>query len=337
MTTPIFRVAFLVSQAGAAAYMAPLWHRWAGERWHSHIWLTPAAERHLWRMGFAAPASARLSELSEGTAASEIVAERPRLVVASATGSKLEADLVGLARPAGIPSVQVIDTWTNYAGRFAVACEWPDRIAVIDRRAAAEAVAEGLPGCRVVAVGQPAWEQAPSLPPAPLERAIFVGQPLRKIFADRLGYDERTAWGLCRAVAAERPDLIRHLLYLPHPEEDILHPELVPPALLAADPQAGLASCGTVLSIFSSLMVNALLGGRRVISVQPTRRGPDPCSLHRHGLVGCARSRLELEAMLTLPGRIQGAALRQDLAGSLDRFETLLLALLPAAEHEWPN
>jgi len=319
-------------EAGAASYLAPLWTRWAaGSR--SDVLLGPAALQHLQRLGFAAPPQTELREFS-AAALDASLAIRPALLVASATGAQAEAEALALARRQGVPTVQVIDTWHNYAARFLPGAMLPDRIAVIDLRARAEATAEGLPADRLAPVGHPAWERAGRLPSAPLDEVLFVGQPIRQIYGERLGYDEHSAWALCQAVARRRPDLIRTLRYLPHPAESVAGRDDLTPDDLAADPAAAFKRSGTVLGMFSSLMVDALLGGRRVVSVQPDRRGPDPCSLHRHGHIGCAATAEQLETLLSDPASRNTEDLHQALSGSLDRLESLLGSMLSAPDLE---
>ena len=86
-----------------------------------------------------------------------------------------------------------------------------------------------------------------------------------------------------------------------------------------SDGQSALERCGTVAGMFSSLMVEALLAERRVISLQPGLPTRDLCVLSRRGRIDRVGRADELVAALQRPQRDDGG-LRAALDGSLDRF-----------------
>jgi hypothetical protein len=202
----------------------------------------------------------------------------------------------------------------------------PDRIGVIDATAVAEATAEGLPADKIVAVGQPAWEEAPALPRPTRKRTLFLGAPVARDFGRTLGYDEWEALDVVRDVAKRRPDLTGELLFGPHPVQRDTPPDRLSPASIVNDSMAALRDVEIVLGMFSSPMVDALLGGRKVISVQPGNVERDMCPLSRHGRIPRARDAASLERAL---GEISGdgEALRRDLLGSCDRLEAAIMAM----------
>lgn len=205
------------------------------------------------------------------------------LVAMSASGYPIEADIRLRCWNAGIPVFQFIDQWYNYAFRFpeTSAPRWPDRIGVIDQISCDEAAAEGLPRERLLAVGSPVWEAEAILPAAPRQDIAFLGQPVRRDYGRSLGYDEWDAWGVVEQAMKQRPDLIRSILYCPHPSSSDATAERIAPATFAASTEQALLRCGTVISMFSSPMISAYLGGRRVISVQPNLQGIDRGMLSR--------------------------------------------------------
>ncbi|MCL4469614.1 MAG: CDP-glycerol glycerophosphotransferase family protein [Gammaproteobacteria bacterium] len=77
----------------------------------------------------------------------------------SANRFELEKRFIVAARQLGIPSMSVLDFWSNYALRFSDEsgnlCYLPDRIAVMDELARDEMVAAGIAGSRIVITGHP--------------------------------------------------------------------------------------------------------------------------------------------------------------------------------------
>lgn len=322
MTNPA--LLFVAVETAGAEYLAPLWRRWLAfeepPRWR--VLLGPAAaaaakrdgvlDRLPWRE--VSPAQTNIdAELGDWTPAGALIGAGDRLAVERAS--------VAWSCERGRRTAQFIDTWLNYRRRFVSADALPDRILVVDGTAAAEALAEGLPAERLTPLGQPAWEAARLLPPAPTDRAVFLGAPIMRDYGRSLGYDEWDAWNLALAAASARPDLIAEMAYGPHPAQGAIARERLAGARLVTDGQSALRDCGTVLGMFSTPMLPALLGGRRVVSVQPQAVGPDLCPLSRHGRIPRARTLDDLIAALEGPASAAGD-LAAELHGSLDRLDS---------------
>jgi hypothetical protein len=297
------RVSVIMTEAGSAAAVAPLAD---DPRFACRFWFAEAARRHV---------GLRSRPIEE----SEECLEEADILLLSMTGSEAETSLVMAARERGVPTVQVLDVWGPYGHR--IAGPLADRIAVIDEAARADALACGMLEERIIITGQAAWECAGVLPPAQASVAAFISQPIARLYGDRLGYDEARALALLEAVALARPDLIWEILVVPHPAGDLLDND---PRRVTL-PEA-LARAGTVLSPFSSAMVDALLGGRRVISLQPDLEGEDRCALSRHGLIPRATDIASLLLALPQPPA-SGDHLRASLAGSARRLGDLLAEL----------
>ena len=93
------------------------------------------------------------------------LAARPAdvVLVGTSTGPGVDKVLTNAASSLGIPSLAVIDHWSNYRDRFA----WPStaqlrylptKVAVMDDTARREAIAAGLPADALVVTGQPYLE-----------------------------------------------------------------------------------------------------------------------------------------------------------------------------------
>ena len=310
-------IAFLAMEAGSAAWMAPLWMSMEKP---CLVFLSPVAHAHVTRLNMA-PTNVTVVE-------NEILPQRWRaleaaLAIVSATGRAIEADAVASARTRGTTTMQAIDTWGPYSPRF-TGDTWPDCIVVVDRAAQEEAVADGLPDKAVVIGGHPAWECCENLPEGAVDTVAFIGQPIAAKFGDKLGFDERSAWRALLGAAEESKGAFRNFVYLAHPEED--HFPHVKHSDIRRDGNAVLKEAGHVVGMYSSLMIDALLGGRSVISLQPNGKEPDPCPLSRHGRIArVVEPHRICEALAQAPVGV--AALKRDLAGSRRRVMTLIDSL----------
>lgn len=299
----MIRANIVMTEAGSAAAAAPL----AGdERLATRFWLSEAAARH---SGIAANPLSQAAPAAIGGA---------DILLLSMTGRAIEGDLALLARDAGLPSVQLLDTWGPYEHRRTAPLA--DRIAVVDDAARREAIEAGLPAERISVVGQAAWETAPILPAAPASTVAFLSQPIAHLYGKRLGYDEASTLALLEAVARSRPDLVGEILVVRHPEGDLLARDTRTVPLGAA-----LAQAGTVVGMFSSALVDALLGGRRVVSVQPDVAGADRCPLSRHARIPRALDEVSLITALET-SRTEPADLAAYLKSSARRLGDLLIA-----------
>ena len=326
-------ILFVVVETGAARFAAPLWRRWlnedGGAAWR--VVLGPMAARYLADsdLGRGLPVLAETSATTDDME-SLLGGWRPRGVLASAGDHyPLEAAAADYARTCGVPSAQFIDTWTNYRRRFAHpnGAILPDHIAVIDERAAAEAVAEGLPFEKLRVIGQPTWENSLMPPAAPREQVLFLGAPMVRDFGDALGYDEWTSWAVVLEAARRFPDLFERLWYGKHPGQTDVDAARLGPATLVEDSLQLLAHAGSVIGMASSPMVEAFLAGRNVVSVQPNAVGPDLCPLSRHGRIPRADTPESLaEALGADP--LQSGDLAASLRGSTDRLDRFLKDVL---------
>ncbi len=304
-------ILFAALEPGAAAWMAPVWQRMPET---SVVALAPVARAHLQRCGTRLPAVTRDLTDDIRTLLNE---ERTCEVLLSATGAPTESDIIAACRAADVHVTQIVDTWGGYERRFGH--QAPHAIAVIDARAEAECRAAGAPAAAYVHLGHPAWEIAPALAPGDPRCVLVVGQPIAAIYGSQLGYDEESVMTSITRVANRRPDLVDRVRYLAHPAED--RPAV---ARVLREAAAALEQAGTVIGMFSSLLVDAMLGGRHVVVVQPGD-GPDLFGPSRHGLLPRCRSEQDIERALETTSYGDGAVrLRHIVAGSTSRVLTHL-------------
>ena len=323
-------VLFVAAETAAANYFSPLWRRWLASP-PTHSWnviLGDGAAKQV-RGDFGFESLPVLAELNrhDGDAENYIRDQGPSVLVASA-GDRVafERQAVLVAREIGARTVQVIDTWYNYARRFTDFSrqELPDEIVVIDSIAREEAIAEGLPAERLVIGGQPWLECAPRRPRAPRDHVLILGAPIRRDYGDTLGYDETDIAMMVLQAMNLAPNCFARTWYGPHPEQSRLPEGLAGEMEVVADGASMLARAGTVVGAFSSPMVEAYLSGAKVISIQPGGNPHDMCPLSRHGRIPRVRSAAELVDRLEGEDVSRPNDLLAHLVGSTDRLASVI-------------
>ena len=191
--------------------------------------------------------------LSRADAGAWLLERRADLLLCgtSINALELEKRLIDGANDRDIPSLAVLDYWSNYAARFSRhngdLAHLPCRIAVMDERARAEMIGEGFEPERLVVTGQPAFDdlaasrarfdkvrhrefrESREIGPNQL-LVTFFSQPLSQGFRRRedggapgdLGYDETTILPqLVKALEeiAGRRECRLVLAIRPHPRE----------------------------------------------------------------------------------------------------------------------
>lgn len=242
------------------------------------------------------------------------------LTSTSMNGVDLERKFVSAARAAGIPSLAVLDWWSNYRGRFADVRgemnDLPDRIAVMDERARREMVAQGFDEERLVITGQPAFAEvaawkstAPATTRQAVRRAFAVGesdcfvvfgsQPLSRLpgadaaAKDGLGYSERTVIPLLvdalEQIAVKSGRAVT-LLVRPHPRESEADYAALGSRKIAIivsreghRREVALAA-DLVAGMNSAFLLESCLLGCPTISLQPGLRQPDSLPTNAAGL-----------------------------------------------------
>jgi hypothetical protein len=237
----------------------------------------------------------------------------------SFNGVDLEKRFLAAARIRDIPSVTILDFWSNYRVRFADEqgrlAYLPDRIAVMDEYARGEMIADGFDEGRLVVTGQPAFDELAVVGKAGVRAArttirhrlgitekeqlvLFASQPLAELYGEDagnplyLGYTQRT---VLRALVTALDSIVERngkpitLLVRPHPREQAEHLQLVSGQKI----RVVVDSCGhrheaalaadLVAGMNTVLLMEACLLGCVVASLQPNLRLPDALPTNRMG------------------------------------------------------
>jgi hypothetical protein len=223
------------------------------------------------------------------------------------------------ARRLGIPTIAVLDFWSNYRERFPVtgdlAC-LPDAIAIMDERAREQMSSAGFPPERLHVTGQPAFDALGRVRASfgPDERSalrrhfgvgaldrlvLFASQPLSKLYgpntAERpnaLGYDQFDVLPVViRALerANERSAQSIVLVVRPHPRESAADYERFRSDRVNVrvstdgDSRACAMASDLVVGMNTALLVEACYLGCAVVSVQPGLRTADALPTNEWG------------------------------------------------------
>lgn len=278
--------------------------------------------------------------LDESTSASDaerlLRESRADLLVTATSfnGIDLEKKFITAARRLSVPSLSVLDFWSNYATRFndaeGILAHVPDRIAVMDDRARDEMVAAGFDARQLVVTGQPALDDLINCKKAYTNEGraalraalgvmdnerlvLFASQPLASVFGDSaerplyLGYTEFTVLDALVSslenIAARHAEQIT-LLIRPHPRENsqALEERTSDSIRIVVssdgDGREMVLASDLVAGMTTMLLVEACFLGVPVVSLQPGLRTADPLPTNRAGLSRPVYSTDEFEPVI---------------------------------------
>ncbi|MBI3524673.1 MAG: hypothetical protein HY066_09120 [Betaproteobacteria bacterium] len=257
------------------------------------------------------------------------------LTATSVNGVDRERDAITTARRLGIPSLALLDFWSNYRLRFIDRdgkLNLPDRIAVMDILAADEMVAAGFPAERLEITGQPAFDglaaQLAAFSPdrrVQLRRelgladgdclVLYVSQPLTALYGtptqtrETIGFDEREVLALCVETLVQLATRLHRRVVMAirrHPRES----EVTPPSAQGkwfhaviwndVEKSEAVLSADLVLGMSSILLLEAVHLGQIVVSVQPGLKTPDTLPSNRDGSSIAVTEPASLEQALEL-------------------------------------
>lgn len=247
---------------------------------------------------------------------------------------ELEKTFIAAAREAEVPSLAVLDFWSNYRMRFSdgagMLVYLPDRIAVMDERARGEMVNDGFELTRLVITGQPALDDLPLLRDrfSPVRHkeiqkelgirsrerlVLFVSQPISVLYGEdptapgHLGYTEQIVLeALHKALShiAQRSGQEIVLVIRPHPRENapvFKNSSYEPVRIIMStveDPRDMVMAADVVTGMNSMLLVEACYLGCLTVSLQPGLRLPDALPTNQTGQSIVVYQEHEIETIL---------------------------------------
>jgi hypothetical protein len=252
----------------------------------------------------------------------------------SVNGVDLEKRFIVAARRLGIPSLAVLDFWSNYRARFADErgglAYLPDRIAVMDSLAREEMIAAGFEPDRLWITGQPGFDELDESRRrlTPQRRAevrealgivgdtamvLFASQPIAAFYGDDTdgpshpGYTEHTVLAalvaaLDRIAVGKAPAIA--LVVRPHPREDAsaLQRHRARSIRVIVDGRGDARevalAADLVTGMSTVLLVEACLLGCVVASLQPGLRSADVLPTNRWGATQAVFRAEDLEGVV---------------------------------------
>jgi hypothetical protein len=263
---------------------------------------------------------------------------------------KLELLFTKAARELGVPSLAVLDFWSNYGLRFTDpggVRVLPDRIAIMDSIAREEMIGEGFEPGRLAVTGQPAYDDLGEWRArftASRRREVresfglgegailvlFASQPFSKVpFTAYPGYTEHDALAalipaLDQISDEEGRDI--SLLIRPHPNEspDGFRNYRGRRVKIEVSPEGNgreiAMASDLVTGMTTGLLVEACYLGCLVVSIQPGLRVPDPLPTNRLGVSRAVYSTEEVKPVLHQMLFDEGR--REEARQRLSRFQT---------------
>lgn len=293
------------------------------------------------------------TELNEQAELALPVSTQLLLTSTSLNGVNLEKRYTAVARAQGIPSLAVLDFWSNYRPRFGSDDEvdsLPDRIAIMDEQARDEMIAEGFEPERLVVTGQPAFDELLSWGAgftADRRREVrarmgMAGDELLVVFASQPfsalcrpgaevfpspGYDERiVASLLVQALEKIAEESSRRIVLAirPHPREDADNLRHLRSDRIRihvgneGDSREAIVAADLVTGMNSALLVEACYLGCLVVSLQPDLKLADALPTNRRGFSRAAFSNEEV--LPTLREMLLDENARRAAASKLTQF-----------------
>ena len=264
---------------------------------------------------------------------------------------EFEKQFVAAARDIGLPSLAVLDFWSNYRRRFSDKngrlVYLPDRIAVMDEQARRQMMIEGIDPALIIITGHPNFDdlagaresftagvrtrirEVLNVGPEDL-LVVFASQPLGQMFGTDesnpmyLGYDEREVLldliAALERVATRSGQQVR-LVIRPHPRERAdsfgEYRSVIIDIVVSTNDSARdmLMAADLVAGMSSNLLVEACYLGCIVVSMQPGLRGADPLPTNREGFSRALyrKDDIEFEIWRLLTDEEARAAMRERL------------------------
>jgi hypothetical protein len=303
------RIVMALHDAGGAAAVEPLISQ-LQKYYECSIYAFETAAKMLKGHEF----SQRIS-LSNKQATDIISAARPDLVLTgtSSPGDTIDRALILAAKNSGIPTLSILDYWSNYRARFT--CDksdellyLTDKIAVMNEDARTEMLSDGIPDDTIVITGSPRFSELVKKEynqqqirkklsndyGMSLDKPwiLFLSQPFIDVFGGgeqatgRLGYTEIDSINtLTGAFKGKGVEIIARL----HPRENESNRQLFNDVtctfIQENDVNELICACDFITGISTVALIDAYLMKKPVISIQPNQKNEDLCYLSRCNLI----------------------------------------------------
>ncbi|CQR70444.1 hypothetical protein [Sporomusa ovata] len=228
------------------------------------------------------------------------------LVTGTSWGSYAELQAIAACKQAGVPTVAILDYWSNYKTRFVCSSGetiYPDYYIVMDQLAREEAIQDGIPQTIIKVLGHPGLDKyitkqiSTNNPGRDFKKALFLSQPLSALYGEKLGYTEQQALYDCANVLT-RHNCVLHVKF--HPKDEVSFQQCYAEMAVSGNLFDIIPEYDLIIGMSTMGLLHAVLMGVPAISYQPNLRESDMCITNKLGLTKCANSLQELELQLAL-------------------------------------
>lgn len=228
------------------------------------------------------------------------------LVTGTSWGSIIELQAIAACKQAGVPTVAILDYWSNYQTRFVCLTGetiYPDYYIVMDELARNEAILASVPQAIIKVLGHPGLDKyiasqvSVRCSNKQIKKVLFLSQPLSALYGENLGYTEQQALADCANVLA-RHNCLLHVKF--HPKDEDSFQQRYAEMAVSGNLLDIMPSYDLIIGMSTMGLLHAVLMGIPAISYQPNLREPDMCITNKLGLTECADSLQELELQLAL-------------------------------------
>lgn len=226
------------------------------------------------------------------------------LVTGTSWGNMLELKVIAACKEARIPTISILDYWSNYQARFKDDLGnfiFPDTYIVMDELAAQEAIQEGVPANILRVLGHPGLDKyilqrRKTAFFGNKNKLLFLSQPLSALYGKGLGYTEQQVLEECILAVQGNDDYSLSVKF--HPKDDanwqLSYADIsVDGALLDI-----MTEYDVIIGMNTMGLLHAVLMGIPAISYQPNLEKPDLCITNKLGFTRLIRSYQDLKNIL---------------------------------------
>ncbi len=226
------------------------------------------------------------------------------LVTGTSWGNNLELQAIAACKEAQVPTISILDYWSNYKIRFQDDSDrfvYPDHYIVMDELAAKEAVQAGVPYRIIKALGHPGLDKYAARPKNQCcpdrihKKVLFLSQPLSVLYGGELGYTERQTLDDCIRALREKGNYSLHVKF--HPKDDLSFQQQYHDIAVQGNLTDIMPEYDLIIGMNTMGLLYAVLLGIPAISYQPGLRQADMCITNKLGLTRLAGSYQDLELL----------------------------------------
>ncbi|CUH94424.1 hypothetical protein P22_0490 [Propionispora sp. 2/2-37] len=226
------------------------------------------------------------------------------LVTGTSWGNDFELQMIAACKAAKVPTISILDYWTNYQTRFKNELGqliYPDYYVVMDSIAAREAVQAGVPSGIIKVLGHPGLDQYVILPrkrsnlAEARKKILFLSQPLSNLYGSDLGYTEQQVIEDCLRMFCSHDNYIFHIKF--HPKDNADFQQQYSNFAVQGNITELISAHDVIIGMNTMGLLHAVLMGIPSISYQPNLCKADMCITNKLGLTKLIHSYNELKAL----------------------------------------